>query len=387
MACQSGSQPKVGSAVVKQPNTVRIATFNASLNRTKLGQLAEELSNTSNAQAKKIAEIIQRVRPDILALQEFDYDAAGRGISGLLKNYLAVSQNDADPIEYGHVYQPPVNTGRPTGLDLNRDGTTNSPSDAQGYGQFEGQYGFVILSKYPIDEKSIRTFQSFLWSDMPHAKLPKLDSSEPYYDAAALKTLRLSSKNHIDATIVVGGRRIHLLVSHPTPPVFDGPENRNGLRNHDEIQFWTDYITPTRSQYIVDDKGVRGGLDVHEEFVVLGDLNADPVDGDGIQSGILGLLSQNRLNQDVARGALVPSSRGGATQDSKAKGQKGNPAHDTASWGLRVDYVLPSADLCVLDSGIFWPEAGTAHRALVSGSDAEKQPSDHRLVWIDVKVD
>ena len=24
---------------------------------------------------------------------------------------------------------------------------------------------------------------------------------------------------------------MHFLVSHPTPPVFDGPENRNGLRN------------------------------------------------------------------------------------------------------------------------------------------------------------
>jgi len=387
MACQSGSQPKAGSVVVKQPNTVRIATFNASLNRAKLGQLADDLSSDSNSQAKKIAEIIQRTRPDILALQEFDFDAAGRSVSGFLKNYLAVSQNGADPIDYGHVYQPTVNTGRPTGLDLNRDGTTNSPSDAHGYGQFEGQYGFVILSKHPIEMKSIRTFQSFLWTQMPNAKLPMLDATTPYYNKAALNTLRLSSKNHVDATVLVGPSRIHLLVSHPTPPVFDGPENRNGLRNHDEIRFWSDYITASRSQYIVDDNGMRGGMALYEKFVVLGDLNADPVDGDGIQSGILDLLGHKRVHKETAQGRLVPSSRGGATQDSKAKTQKGNPAYDTASWGLRVDYVLPSAGLSVERSGVFWPELGAPHRALVSGSDGQRQPSDHRLVWVDIRID
>ena len=49
-----------------------------------------------------------------------------------------------------------------------------------------------------------------------------------------------------------------LLVAHPTPPVFDGPEDRNGRRNFDEIPLLGDYVTG-RSGYIYDDDGGRGG--------------------------------------------------------------------------------------------------------------------------------
>ena len=52
-------------------------------------------------------------------------------------------------------------------------------------------------------------------------------------------------------------------------------------------------------------------------------------------------------------------------------------ADDTASWGLRADYVLPSASLHVLDGGILRPtDADTSGIAV----------SDHFPVWIDVAV-
>ena len=35
-------------------------------------------------------------------------------------------------------------------------------------------------------------------------------------------------------TIQIDGKTVHFLTSHPTPPVFDGPEDRNGTRNGDE---------------------------------------------------------------------------------------------------------------------------------------------------------
>ena len=57
-----------------KPETVRFATFNASLNRTNAGDLIVELSTLDNAQAKVIAEIIQRTSPDILLINEFDFD-------------------------------------------------------------------------------------------------------------------------------------------------------------------------------------------------------------------------------------------------------------------------------------------------------------------------
>ena len=83
----------------------------------------------------------------------------------------------------------------------------------------------------------------------------------PFYSPDEVEILRLSSKSHWDVPIRIGKKTVHFLVSHPTPPVFDGPEDRNGRRNNDEIRFWADYITPgTSSGYIYDDEGVRGGL-------------------------------------------------------------------------------------------------------------------------------
>ena len=75
-------------------------------------------------------------------------------------------------------------------------------------------------------------------------------------------------------------KRFIFLVAHPTPPVFDKAEDRNGRRNHDEIRIFTDYITPGKADYLYDDKGVKGGLPAGSRFVIAGDMNSDPHDGD-----------------------------------------------------------------------------------------------------------
>lgn len=103
--------------------------------------------------------------------------------------------------------------------------------------------------------------------------------------------VRLSSKSHWDVPVAVGGRAIRVLASHPTPPTFDGVEDRNGRRNHDEIRFWADYITPGQGRYIYDDEGERGGLSPSQSFVIVGDQNADPLDGDSVDAAIDQLLA------------------------------------------------------------------------------------------------
>ena len=79
----------------------------------------------------------------------------------------------------------------------------------------------------------------------------------PFYSPDEVEILRLSSKSHWDVPIQIGKKVVHFLVSHPTPPVFDGPEDRNGRRNHDEIRFWADYISPGKAGYIYDDGAAR----------------------------------------------------------------------------------------------------------------------------------
>ena len=83
------------------PTPVRFATFNASLNRSNAGDLVAELSAPGSPQPDVIAEIIQRTRPEVLLINEFDYDADGLAAQGFLQNYLGVPHGDAPPPTWG----------------------------------------------------------------------------------------------------------------------------------------------------------------------------------------------------------------------------------------------------------------------------------------------
>jgi hypothetical protein len=379
------------------PQAVRFATFNASLNRFSEGQLISHLSAPGNAQADAVAEIIQRVRPDVLLINEFDFDDEGPGGSSLAaslfqQNYLSVAHGDADPISYPFRFVAPSNTGIPSGFDLNNNGVVGGPDDAFGFGFFPGQFGMVVYSRFPIDLGGVRTFQRFLWKDMPGALLPD-DPATPapadWYSPAELDVFRLSSKSHWDVPIEIGSKTVHFLVSHPTPPVFDGPEDRNGTRNHDEIRFWADYVLPSRGRYIVDDKGVRGSLAPGSLFVIAGDQNSDPFDGDSIPGSAQLLLEHPLVNTKV-----TPDSEGAVEQSALQGGANathlGDPAFDTADFAdtapgnLRADYVLPRKNMPIVDASVFWPTSDDPLFGLVGTFPFPS--SDHRLVWIDVRV-
>jgi hypothetical protein len=377
---------------------VRFATFNASLNRNTTGQLITDLSSPGNAQADTVAEIIQRTRPDVLLINEFDFDDQGEGGSSLAAelfqdNYLSIGHGDADPIEYPYRSVAPSNTGIPSGFDFNNNGVVGGPDDAFGFGFFPGQFGMAVYSMFPIDEDAIRTFQLFFWKDMPGALLPDdpaTSAPADWYSPAELDVFRLSSKSHWDVPIELGDRTVHFLVSHPTPPVFDGPEDRNGTRNHDEIRFWADYVLPSRSGYIVDDEGNPGGLEAGALFVIAGDQNSDPFDGDSIPGSAQLLLEHPLINTKV-----TPRSDGAVEQSALQGGANlthvGDPQFDTADFldvpapgNLRADYVLPRRNLPIEAAEVFWPESTDPLFPLVGTFPFPS--SDHRLVWVDVRI-
>jgi hypothetical protein len=372
---------------------VRFATFNASLNRNFAGQLVADLSTPNNAQAATVAEIIQRARPDVLVINEFDFVADGSAARLFQDNYLSVPHNGAEPIIYPYRFVAPSNTGIPSGHDLNNNGVVAGPDDAFGFGFFPGQFGMAVYSMYPILTEDIRTFQNFLWKDMPGARLPD-DPTTPapadWYSPAELAVFRLSSKSHWDVPVAVGGKTVNFLVSHPTPPVFDGPEDRNGTRNFDEIRLWADYITPgPTSSYIYDDAGGRGGLKPGSMFVIAGDQNSDPLDGDSIPGSIQQLIEHPLVNTKA-----TPSSAGAveasALQGGANLAHRSNPAFDTADFAdgapgnLRADYVLPRKNLRIQDSAVFWPLMADPLFRLTGVFPFPS--SDHRLVWVDVSV-
>ncbi len=265
--------PDAETTTAQPAGGFRVATFNASLNRAAEGELVTSLSNPDDQQAANVAEIIQRVRPDVLLINEFDYVEGGEPVDLFRDNYLAVSHNGSEPIDYPHYFIAPSNTGIASGFDLDNDGTVGGPNDAFGFGEFEGQYGMLVLSRFPIVTEDVRTFQNLLWSSMPDARLPD-DPATPepadWYSAEELDVIRLSSKSHWDVPVDVDGRIVHVLAAHPTPPVFDGEEDRNGTRNADEIRLWADYIAGSDTGWIVDDAGVSGGLEAGGSFVIVG---------------------------------------------------------------------------------------------------------------------
>jgi hypothetical protein len=304
-------------------------------------------------------QVLARVRPDVILLTGFDYDLGGAALAA-----FAALAGEAGA-DYPHRFAFAPNAGLATGLDLDGDGRTGGPRDAQGYGEFAGQGGMALLSRLPLDAAAHRDFSAFLWRDLPGAIPPA--------DTAAGQ--RLSSVGHWDLALVLpDGRRIRLWAWHATPPVFDGPEDRNGRRNHDEAAFWLRYLD--------------GDLPMVPEeapFVLLGDANLDPLDGDGRPEALEALLGHPRLAdpQPGSAGGRAAAARDGGVN----AGHRGDPGRDTADWpdgpgepgNLRVDYVLPSRDWRIFGAGVWWPEAepdaGLAALA-----------SRHRLVWVDVEL-
>ena len=367
---------------------IRLATFNCSFYRQTQAGLIHDLSTDDNQQAINVSKLISKVKPDILLLNEFDYDQNQLALKLFEKNYLTKNS-----IHYPYSFTAPVNTGIPTGMDLNNDGKTNGGADAYGYGIFPGQYGMVVLSKYPIVTEKVRTFQNFLWKDMPTASLPDdMTTVTPgdWFGPEELAIFRLSSKSHWDIPIDVNGTIIHILVSHPTPPVFDGPEDMNGKRNHDEIKFWADYISPDTGKYIYDDNKVYGGLKPNDLFAIMGDQNADPIDGQTFNNAIDQLLNHPLITDPL------PSSKGAMEASQQQAGinlnHKNDPKLDTyqcdrpgqAPGNLRLDYVLVSKQFEVAAANVYWP----TREGIIN--DADNLPiskcSDHHMVYVDVKI-
>jgi hypothetical protein len=380
-AASSGQR---AAALGSSPEPVRFATFNASLNRNSAGQLRADLEAPAGTvpQLEAVLAIIDRNDPDVLLVNEFDTGVDGDATTVALFAARA---------GYDHWFTAPSNTGVPSGFDLDNNGVVGGGNDAFGFGAFPGQFGLAVFSKHPIHLDDVRTFQTFRWADMPGALLPTDPvSGAPWFSADELEVVRLSSKSHWDVPIDIDGRTVHFLVSHPTPPVFDGPEDRNGRRNFDEIRFWADYVSPgTRSQYVYDDDGVTGGLRPGSSFVIAGDQNSDPLDGDSVPGAIQQLLDHPRVNDSVTPSSL------GAVEATLLQGganltHRSDPAFDTADFAdsapgnLRADYVLPSKNLRITGAGVFWPRTTDPDFELTGTFPFPS--SDHRLVFVDVRV-
>lgn len=325
-------------------DTLRIASYDPDLTRKGPGLLLRDIMSGKDTQVLAAALVIANANPDVLLLTGIDWDhdrAALRAFAQLL------ARSGAD---YPHLLAPQPNRGMASGADLDGDGRLAEAEDSQGWGRFTGQNGMAILSRIPFG--TVTDYSAMLWRDLPGNLIG--DTLTP--EAAAVQ--RLSTTGHWDVELLTSPP-LHLLAWSATPPVFDGPEDRNGRRNHDENAFWQTHLPDA-------------------PFVLAGNANLDPEDGEGLHQAIRALLADPRL-QDPH-----PISEG-AKQAADAD-HRGDPALDTADWpdgkpgNLRVTYVLPSTRLRVVDGGTLWPAPGQPLATAVAAA------SPHRLVWVDIAL-
>ena len=344
--------------------TLRLATFNPDLTRKGPGVLLRDVLKGKDPDIRTAINIIAHVHPDVLLLTGIDWDLRLQTLA-TFRDALA-----AEGADYPHMLAERPNTGMPTGRDLDRNGRMGEARDAQGWGKYTGAEGMAVLSKHPLALE--RDFSTMLWRDLPGNMLPT-----DWYDAATQDVLRLSSTAHWQVRVQVGPTALSLLAYDAGPPVFDGPEDRNGRRTHDETRFWTRFLDGQLSHPPPD-----GPL------VVMGGANLDPADGDGRGEAIRALLQHPRLQDPRPTSA-------GAQEAANLQGQvnarhKGDAALDTVDWkdedggpgNLRVDYLLPSRDLNVKEAGVFWPASDQPLDDLLRAKG--KPGSRHRLVWVDV---
>ena len=146
--------------------------------------------------------------------------------------------------------------------------------------------------------------------------------------------------------------------------------------------------------------------------MIAGDYNADLCDGDSFKVACTGrdqpgvgpnAIGQLLLDPLVNTGVTPASAGGTAAANDPSNNGPINASHlqdamfdtadfnDIAPGNLRVDYVLPSVSLDILDSGVFWPDRADPNFPLVGTFNnlnlfSNFPTSDHKAVFVDVLV-
>ena len=305
--------------------------------------------------------MIAQARPDAIVLTGIDHD---HGLAALraLADLLAAAGHPMP-----HLHAPAGNKGLHTGHDLDGDGRRSGPDDAQAWARFRGAGGMAVLSRLPVETGVVRDFTTLAWRDLPGTRMQASDEPD-----AAPGLRRLSSAGHWDVPLrLPGGGHLHVLAFHAGPPVFGPPGGLNARRNHDEVALWLRLLDG------------RLAPPPPALFVIAGRANLDPADGDGLSEALRALLAHPALRDPAPRAPGGPSAA--AAQGGANLTHKGDPALDTADFrdvpgpgNLRVDYVLPSAELAIAQAGIVWPAPGDPLAATVEAA------SRGRLVWVDL---
>ncbi|GAA1811465.1 endonuclease/exonuclease/phosphatase family protein [Nesterenkonia flava] len=361
------------TTVEKAEGDLRVATLHANLTAESLDGLVASLATGNDPRARVLAETVQLNDPDVLLLTGVSFDE-NHQIAQALQQHFHIGQNNQSGVDYPYYFTAPTNSGMDSGADLDRDGVIGGPTDAIGYGTYPGQYGMIVFSKHPILESEIRTFQNFLWRDMPSSSMPA-----ERYSELEQSVMRLAETTLWDVPVLPEGsdEPLHVIAnSVATPPV---AEEIDVDRGNDKRRMIADYFSG-RGSYIYDDDGRTGPLSPDAEYVVVG----QPASKQGTlgDEEDLSVLLDSGLVQDPAPEAVTEaplSARpGGTAMTDETATRAVSGGHD-----VRASFILPSWGLEISESGVFWPSEGEVGYRLVDPYSTSN-PAD-RLVWVDLE--
>jgi hypothetical protein len=311
----------------------RVATFHAELTRKGPGLLLRDVLRGKDEQIAALEQINATVRPDVLLLTKVDFDLEKRTAKAL-----------QHALGYAHSFALAPNSMIPTDLDLDGDGRA---MDRQTWARYAGE-GAMLLSQHPVALKY--HLADLAWKDMQNPKMPIDAAGQPFPSKPAQDVQKVVSQGLWIVEIRPKSKTSFTAVLFQNQtPVFDGPEDQNGLRNAAQLRLLEDVM---RGQY---------GSFPKDRFVLIGNTNLDPNAGAGDRGAMLDLLNDKRLQDPRPRNRLG--------EDATVVWEKAGP--------MRVSYVLPSADWTVERAELFWPKDGPLRQAA-------EQASRHKMVWVQI---
>ena len=246
---------------------------------------------------------------------------------------------------------PPSNTGIPSGFDLNNNGVVGGPDDAFGFGFFPGQFGMAVYSQLPD----------------PHRRGPHLPEVPLEGHAGRAPARRPRDAGAGRLVLARRARRLPPVVEEPLGrpdpdrrqgrPLPGEPSDAAGLRRprgpqrHPQLRRdpLLGRLHHTRSRaplHLRRRRRHRVASSAGALFVIAGDQNSDPLDGDSIPGSIQQLLEHPLVNAKRLRERRARSQQA-ALQGGANPTHRSDPRFDTADFAdnapgnLRADYVLP----------------------------------------------
>jgi len=347
----------------------RVGTYNIEI------LSSSKLNDPDEPQVNAAVEVIARVSPDILAIQELQYELEAGETPGAMDEanngrVLADLMRAAD--ETGGYDHTLIVLGN-SGFDWpGYDPDVHDPYFGPGGSTPPGMFNMAVISRYPILVDQVEFIIDFSWTDLPENSLSVLEATTGVVVPAGFP---LFSAGLLVAPIDLGDEILYLVVLQTTPPHVSDIHKHRNLDQLTGLRLLVDGALP----------GYEDALPSDARFVLVGDWNADGDHGDGFPEAIYQLLEHPSITpfQPTGAGSIGVSPEKNTTASVCGEGDGLDAADPATGMQFQMDYVLPSANLgAPITGGMFYPDFETEPDDWALACAA----SNHMLLWGDLPL-